>query len=219
MLKYIGGCKMAVNDPNFEENVKLSFIKMKEHVNSLEIRMKDLEGKMINILNLFISFKEDIEAKLELKMDKNGKIDYFKGLSIGNEGVQSINQTINQSLNQSNNQSITKQSSTLTDLKEIEKLFKTIPKQELLLYLTVYQFEEDKKEVTYTNVAEKLNLTQSCIRAYVSSLLQKKVPLIKKRVNNKLIILTIPQYFKDLGVYPRLLNLYYGNDPNQSKLK
>ncbi len=210
---------MAINDPNFEENVKLSFIKMKEHVNSLEFRTKDLERKMIEILDLFISFKSDMELKLSQKMDKNKEITDFDELSIGNEGVQTNKQTNKQTDKQTNKQTNTKQTNTPTDLKEIENLFRYLPKQQFLVFLTIYQMEEDHENATYKLIAEKLNLTQACIRTHLLSLLQKKIPINKKKVNNKLIILTIPQEFKDLGVYPRLLNLYYGNDPNQSKLK
>ena len=119
---------MAVNDPNFEENVKLSFIKMKEHANSLELRMKDLEGKMIEILEMFTILKTNVDIKLTLKEEKREEINEFSDNSIGNEGVQASKQASEQATKQASTQAITKQASTLTDPKEIETLFKSIPK-------------------------------------------------------------------------------------------
>ena len=209
---------MAVNDPNFEENVKLSFIKMKEHANNLELRMKDLEGKMIEILEMFTILKTNVDIKLTLKEEKREEINEFSDNSIGNEGVQASKQASEQATKQASTQAITKQASTLTDPKEIETLFKSIPKKQFLTFLTIYQLEEEKQTVTYRSVAEKLNLSESCTRAYVVSLIQKKVPLIKKKVNNRVTILTIPQNFKDLELYPKLLNLFYRLDSGQSRL-
>jgi len=87
---------------NFEQNVKLSFSKVKEDIFHLKNQLKDLENqqkiqkeetdKILPKLNEIFKVLEDLKSKV----------------STGNEGVnQSINHLINQSINQSQRIKIT----------------------------------------------------------------------------------------------------------------
>lgn len=103
--------------------------------------------------------------------------------------------------------------------KEIEDLFENLSKQELLTFLTIYQLEEDKINVTYSHIANKLNLSEGCIRTYVSSLIKKGAPIIKKKYNNKLILLKVSSDFRALNLKKQLMAIYYRSDPLQPTLK
>ncbi|MFH1637712.1 MAG: HTH domain-containing protein [Candidatus Woesearchaeota archaeon] len=92
--------------------------------------------------------------------------------------------------------------------REIAMRFGLLSRQELMTFLAVYQLEEDDGKVTYASIAKKLKLTEGCIRTYVSSLIKKGIPVVKKRVNNKLILLFVSPEFRDLGLKKELMQIY-----------
>lgn len=103
--------------------------------------------------------------------------------------------------------------------REIEETFDRLSKQELLTFLTIYQLEDDIKNVSYTDVAEKLKLSEGCIRTYISALIRKGVPVEKKKFNNKLVLLFVPKEFRELNLKKQLMANYYRTDPYQPTLK
>ena len=67
--------------------------------------------------------------------------------------------------------------------KDLEERFNTLTSQEFLIFLTIYQLEEDfGKSVTYNDLSNKLSLTPGCIRGYVSSLIRKNLPILKSKI-------------------------------------
>ena len=46
----------------------------------------------------------------------------------------------------------------------------------------------------------------------------KGLPILKRKINNRTITLTIIQDFKELNLKERLTNIYYHKDPNQTRL-
>lgn len=143
----------------------------------------------------------------------------------------STNYTKKQETNQSfNNQSPINQSHTKHSLntqslniqslkKELEERFNTLTSQEFLIFLTIYQLEEDySRSITYNDLSNKLSLTSGCIRGYVSSLIRKNLPILKSKINNRTLTLSINPDFKDLNLKQKLTNLYYDQDPDQTKL-
>jgi len=93
---------------------------------------------------------------------------------------------------------------------KLREAFIALSRQELLTFLTIYQLEEDAGHVTYADVARHLNLSEGCIRTYISSLAKKGIPLIKVKHNNKQVFLSVPKEFKDAGLKGELMSLYYG---------
>jgi hypothetical protein len=91
--------------------------------------------------------------------------------------------------------------------KEIKQKFKRLTEQEFLVFSTIYQLEEENKQINYKILSSILNLTESSIRDYVGRLLIKNVPLIKEKVNNKTIKLSISPEFKKLIPLNILINL------------
>src|SRR3989344_679011 len=130
---------------------------------------------------------------------------------------QSINQSPNnQSFNQSLNQMQKNPIKQLTN--DINKVFLALSKQELKLFLTVYQFEEDGLEPSYRAIGDKMQLSEHCIRSHISAMFRKNIPLTKKRLNNKMILIFIPPDFKALNLKQKIINLYYGQDIYQKTL-
>ncbi len=143
-------------------------------------------------------------------------------ISTGNRGVSTDRQTDRQTVrqidfNQNNIQKpiqtqISEASEILDSLdhikKDIRNKFKKITSQEMLVFSTIYQLEEqDIEEVDYKEIAKKLNLSQSSIRDYVNRLIIKGIPIIKQKLNNKKIILHISPELKKIATLDTIIEL------------
>jgi biotin operon repressor len=91
--------------------------------------------------------------------------------------------------------------------KEIRLKFKKLTDQEVLVFSTLYQFDEEKGFSSYKALSEKLNLSESSIRDYIGKLIQKGIPIEKIKVNNKNIQLRISPNLKKIASLPTILQL------------
>jgi hypothetical protein len=154
-------------------------------------------------------------------------------ISTGNKGVQTDRQTDRQtdkkqeksSYNQKNDNIIESNESskstknlevdsvldTLNSLdnlkKEIRLKFKRLTDQELLVFSTIYQQEEELGYSDYKSLSKKLNLSESSIRDYVSRLISKNIPLNKNKINNKGIRLSISPSLKKITSLDTIIRL------------
>lgn len=83
--------------------------------------------------------------------------------------------------------------------KEIRHKFKRLTSQEMAVFSSIYQSEEEGFIVDYPLLAQKLQLTQSSIRDYIQRLLKKGIPIIKNKENNKKIVLSISSELKKIA--------------------
>ena len=91
--------------------------------------------------------------------------------------------------------------------KELRSKFKHLTNQEMLVFSTIYQLEEEGFSVDYPMVSQKLHLTESSIRDYVLKLTKKGIPINKIKENNKKIYLKITPEFKQLASLDTILSL------------
>ena len=91
--------------------------------------------------------------------------------------------------------------------KEIRLQFKRLTEQEILIFSTIYQIEEEQGYANYKVLAERLNLTESSVRDYVGRLIKKGIPVEKKKVNNKQIRLFVSQKLKKIAPLSTILQL------------
>jgi len=91
--------------------------------------------------------------------------------------------------------------------KEIRLKFKRLTDQEILVFSTLYQLEEEQGNIEYKTLAQKLNLSESSIRDYVGRLLKKGIPVEKKKINNKTIHLSISANLKKIATLQTILQL------------
>lgn len=131
-------------------------------------------------------------------------------ISIGNEGVPT-NKPTNQQTNQhplistgnSKIDQLKRASEIISSLdslrKEVRFKFKKLTNQEMLIFSTIYQLEEQGFLVDYSLIAEKTNLTEISIRDYIRKIINKGIPLNKLRENNKKVTLSIPQDLKKIA--------------------
>jgi len=184
-----------VIDEKFKEIVVSSFKKARENMLELE--------------NSLVLLKREID---ELKAQNKAKS------SIGNEGVLS-KQASKQAVKQLSNQALVKQSETIKDFSDdIEAHFKSLTKQEFLTFLSLYQLEEEIGPVTFVDIAKSMNLSEGCVRAYIYKMISKGTPIIKKKVNNRVVHLSLSPKFRELNLKKRLSDMYYQADTSQKRV-
>ncbi len=141
-------------------------------------------------------------------------------ISTGNQGVPTDKQTNRQTHNRHKielkkeeitENSIDNAAKMLDSLdnikKEIRLKFKRLTDQEILVFTTLYQIDEETGPTDYKTIAKKIGLTESSIRDYIGRLIKKGIPVDKKRINNKIIQLSISQNLKKIASLPTILQL------------
>lgn len=143
-------------------------------------------------------------------------------ISIGNQGVSTDRQTDTQTdnsthtslVNTSNTidsdiQEATEMLDSLDSLKkEIRLKFKHLTAQEMLVFSTIYQLEEQgNNEITYKLISKTLKLSESSIRDYVQRMINKGISINKEKVNNKKLFLTISPNLKKIASLPTIMQL------------
>lgn len=91
--------------------------------------------------------------------------------------------------------------------RELYHQIKRLTNQEMLIFSTIYQLQEEGFTVDYSILASKLSLSESSIREYTLKLIAKGIPIAKSKVNNKKIILSIPENLKKLASLTTILAL------------
>lgn len=198
----------------FKDKLKKSFSRVKKDITNLNVRISAIETKIDQILTKINttnktknSDSNEIGPHMSQIQEKTQKI------SSGNRGVYSL-------IHSPFTHSFTNHSPDIQELKnDLENKFNQLTNQEFLVFLTIYQLEEELgRPVIYVDLSTRLKLSTGCIRSYISSIIRKGLPIIKQKVNNKIITLKIHQDFKELNLKERLTNIYYNKDPEQTKL-
>lgn len=91
--------------------------------------------------------------------------------------------------------------------KDLRSKFKHLTKQEMLVFSTLYQLEEEGFIVNYPSIAKKLALSESSIRDYVQRIISKGIPIQKTKENNKKIVLSLSPDFKKIASLQTILQL------------
>ncbi len=199
------------------KHIKEAFSNVKEDINNLNSRISEIEtkfGEILDKLDILLEQKKAETPKFkELEPPKQIIPHKIPKSSTGNEGVHSF-------IHSTDSHSFNNHSIDIQQIKgDMEIKFKELTNQEFIVFLTIYQLEEDLgRGVTYEELSSKLKLSTGCIRSYTSTIIRKELPLEKQKINNRLIVLTIPQNFRELNLKERLTNLFYHKDPSQTKL-
>ena len=77
-----------------------------------------------------------------------------------------------------------------------DKIFDVRPlsKTEQHVFLVIYALEDEKGHVSYTDISKKTGLPNYVVNEYISRLLEKGIPLIKKYINNIPLIKINPDF-------------------------
>ena len=150
------------------------------------------------------------------------------GISIGNEGASTDRQTDRQTDNPTHllsgipeipyeipSKSIEKNIFEATKIlnsldtikKQIRLKFKHLTSQEMLVFSTIYQLEEQNIQPDYKQIAQKLKLSESSIRDYIQRIINKGIPIIKHKINNKKLVLSISPELKNIASLSTIIKL------------
>ena len=217
-------------DLDEKERIKSSFTKVKEDIEALKMQLNELKSLIESLIknqnnSRKAEEKQEIVPQTREEISSTGNQGVYAGIHSFNRQSTDTGQTFNIQTSPQNrirpanfdeNPSLTW---SLSNIKEIDNLFLTLTKQEFIVFLSIYQVEDDQKRgVSYLELSQKMSLSEGCIRTYVSQMLKKGIPLQKIRVNNKLTLLIIHKDFKSLNLKQRLFSLFSKNDLNQTTL-
>jgi len=198
---------MVENFLDFEENVKIAFSKVKEEINSFKSSLKDNNELLLEISKKLNELEKRI-AKLENK-DKieleNKKENY---ISTGNNGVVVDRR-------RPSSTTIDQQQTLINDLiNELDQKFKGLTKRELSVFMTIYQLEEESgfSGVTYRDIADRLKLSLSTTKGYVTSLLYKKMPIERQDLISGKSQFFVKKELRELSIIKKLIELRGFND-------
>ncbi len=167
--------------------------------------------KELDLKNVVISQKNNeilaLNTKISLLLDKITEIEQGANTknisSIRNRGV----------INNQQQSTITTKALNVEGFKEgLELKFKSLTDREFSVFLAIYQLEEELGRVTYSDIANKLNISEITIRCYVNSILNKNIPVERKRHFNKKSYLTINSQFRSLNLVGLILRIREGNE-------
>ncbi len=225
---------MEDSSEDFKEITKVSFQRVKQHILDLESAIKEDRKFLIKQNEAILLLKSQMEELLGSVYDLRDKM-LFNDSSSGNDGVINNHQQSSTIINNHQQSSTTinsHQQSTvqqeepsevlietaaeeqfddkrpLSDLKkELQATFGTLTDREFSVYMAVYQLEEQLPDVNYSDISKMLNISEMTVRGYINSLISKKIPLEKKRLYNRKVVLAIPKEFRDLNLASFLLTL------------
>ena len=204
--------------------IKEAFKNVKEDMDFLFQELQEIKRTLSEITTQMAKDSSDLgkNPTINNKFLKNSPSNPLKSqislISTGNQGVPT-NQQTNQQTNQHppishGNSEITnihKVSEILSSLDELKKevrfKFKKLTNQEMLIFSTIYQLEEEGFVVDYNTISNKLNLSEISIRDYVRKITKKGIPLNKLKENNKKIVFSIPQDLKKIASLNTIIQL------------
>jgi len=214
--------------------IKESFRRVKEDINFLKKEINFLKNNLSeikemiqkkhfskNLLAITSTHKQLISTDNTIPSTHNLGLEALKAqnlsISTGNQGASTDRQTDRQTNQHTQNPLKTNENTfenaaeildSLDEMKkELRLKFKRLTNQEMLIFSTLYQLEQEKGYSNYQTIAKKLNLTESSIRDYIGRLIKKGIPLDKIKINNKNIRLSISNNLKKIASLSTILQL------------
>ena len=81
-----------------------------------------------------------------------------------------------------------------------------LTKHESSVFMAVYMLTDDEEFITYRQIARQLGLTEQLVSSYVTSLIEKGIPVFKKYMNNE-VFLTLDKDFKAVQAKENILGV------------
>ena len=217
-----------------DDQIKDAFVRAKQDIDFLGTEITQLKQEISEIKQFLTEFADTTLRQINqthpatstdtstVPYEIEGLNSPNLGSSIGNQGASTDRQTDRQTDNSTQNQGISPTTNLDSDIqqaadildsldqikKEIRLKFKRITNQEMLVFSTIYQLEEQVKQPTnYREIALKLSLSESSIRDYVQRMINKGIPINKQRINNRKIVLSISKELKRIATLNTIIQL------------
>ena len=181
-----------------ESLLRAAFSRVKADIQSVRSLLEELKSQILAKETQNKALEHEIHQLKAIITQNQAKNQDFFLFSTGNKGV----------FRQTDNRQTTDTRQIFDTEAHIESIFLSLTEKEFLLFLTLYQLEEELKiPISYTQLASKLSLSQSSIRDHISEIIRKKAPITKVKVNNKKVLLSIDKPFKNLNIMGKILNI------------
>ena len=203
---------MPLFPTKFEKEVKKSFLRVKEEINLLKITLKNQNELLSSVLKRL----DILEREMKVISPSFSKTCF--NLTPFFNVPQEVKGSTHSLTHSASTHSLNNQSDIKDFKQELEKKFSNLQSRKLYAFIVIYELEEERDFVTYFDIADKMGITPDCVRTYVSSMINKGIPILKKRINNKVTCLSILPEFRSLSLKKRLDDLYYNKDPTQRRL-
>ena len=171
---------------NFFKQRKRSFLKKDKNKDILPQKaLKDVKKEFIEHLQAINENTNEIQSNYEYLSEVENKINKLT------ERVDQIQLFL--------------QSNTNFAVDRIENFeIKPLKRNEQYVFLVLYALEDEKGSVTYTDIARKTGFTESLVMDYITSIIEKGVPIIKRYINNRA-YLKLDKEFKRLQTKENIL--------------
>ncbi len=203
--------------------IKEAFLKAKQDISELRESMSVLQTEIAELKHLIQEQKSTTHSseqqtdRHESSTDKltepyNMPLYSLKSSntngSSGNKGVPTNKQTNQQTNQQSNTHNLAGVLAEFDSVKaQLQTQFKSLTKQEMEVFASIYQLEDLGATIDYPSLANKLGLTETSIRDYTHKMMRKGIPIIKTKQNNKKIFLSIDPSLKKIAPLSSLMLL------------
>ena len=196
--------------------VKQEITLIKQDIEEIKRTLKTLQQTNQQTTNQQTSYQNlsnpTHQSNPTYNLSLSSPITFYKDTSTGNKGVPTDRQTNRQTTQHTDKitqiENLSQVLSSLDSIKkEIRSTFKHLTNQEMTVFSTIYQLEEEGFVVDYPLVSQKLGLSESSIRDYVLKIVKKGVPLLKTKQNNKKIVLSISPELRKIASLQTILSL------------
>jgi hypothetical protein len=210
--------------------IKEAFLKAKQDINELKEHLYYLSQEIEEIKQIIQQTNQQTDISKNSSIQHTDPADNLplyalktqnSNTSIRNDGVPADRQTNQQTDQHIGNEGVRTDSANFRDIRKVSQLlssldsikqevrvkFKNLTPQEMLVFSTIYQLEEEGHDVTYQLISSKLSLTQSSIRDYTQKITKKGIPIMKNKINNKKVLLFISPELKKIASLAAILQL------------
>lgn len=211
--------------------VKEDIFNLQAQISSTQREIQELKRTLDQTHNQTIktvrsTIQTDRQINQTVPQEEEGLKPINSEVSIGNKGVQTDRQTNRQTDRQTQKFALTQEQTPVqkdpisqidkvsevldsldTIKKELRSQFKKLTPQEMLIFSTLYQLEDQGLSVDYALLSEHTKLSESSIRDYIQKLIKKGIPVNKAKEDNKRVILSISSNFKRMASLKTILQL------------
>ncbi len=202
---------MVEDETSFREKIRNSFSNVKNDIFSIDTQLKTLQGEAKDQKEDISKINSKLETLNSSVTEIKDILKAFKTASTGNDGV--INNHQQSTINNHQQSTINSEHPKISqkDLKDLEKdfsqLFKNLTDREFSVFMAIFELEKQLIEANYTQIANRLNLTETTVRGTVNRLISKNLPVTKERLFNGKTSLSLKKDFHDLNLLQKLIRL------------
>jgi DNA-binding MarR family transcriptional regulator len=217
-----------------ETQLRESFLKIKQDIGFLADEIYQLKQEIIEIKQILDDFQTSTLRHINsthpatstqtstLPQEIGGLRSPNLSISTGNQGASTDRQTDTSTDTSTHNSTENPPKSIETNIqeaseilesldnlkKEIRMKFKRVTPQEMAVFSTIYQLEEQNPNLSnYKQISKKLGLSESSIRDYVQRMINKGISIKKQKIGNKKLILSISSELKKIATLSTIIQL------------